>query len=68
MDDASQYTTEGVRYALIADTIIRLDEIQTVVSSMDDTEKSPKSIVYFRNKERVTVEATREEIFKALSV
>jgi hypothetical protein len=62
----STTTTVSARFALIGDKIIRLDEIQTVVQAMDETEEMPLSLVYYRNKEQVKVEATREDIFDLL--
>jgi hypothetical protein len=65
-DFFSTTTTVSARFALIGDKIIRLDEIQTVVQAMDETEEMPLSLVYYRNKEQVKVEATREDIFDLL--
>lgn len=59
-------TTTSARYALIGDRILRLDEIQTVLPAADETEEMPLSIVFFRNKEYVKIEASREDILDML--
>ena len=65
-DFFSTTTTTSARFALIGDKIIRLDEIQTVVSSGIEMEEMPLSVVHYRNKEEVTVEITREDLFDLL--
>jgi hypothetical protein len=65
-DFFSTTTTVSARFALIGDKIIRLDEIQTVVQAMDETEEMPLSLVYYRNKEMDKVEISREDLFELL--
>ena len=62
----STTTTTSARFALIADKIIRLDEIQSAVSSIDETEDSPVSMVCYRNKEMDKVDISREDLFELL--
>ena len=64
----STTTTTIARYAMIGDNIIRLDEIQSVRSQdkLINDDDLPLSLVRFRNKEEMTVEATPEDIFELI--
>jgi len=59
------YQSELAKFILIEDTVIRIDEVQTIEPSQRITD-SVASDVYFRNGKYVTLRMSREQAMNSI--